>query len=101
VDGRSFAPLLRGETFEGREWIFVQLAEDRWLRDDRWLLDGNGRFWDCGQERDETRGYRDVSDDDAPEVLAARERFQAILEQIPPIEYDHPLTRKAWAAYRG
>jgi len=99
IDGHSFAPLLRGKDFDGRDWIFVQMGEARWLRDERWLLDGNGRFWDCGKNRDETKGYCDVTESHAPEVVAARKRFQAILEKMPGIDYEHPETSKRWASY--
>jgi arylsulfatase A len=83
VDGRSFAPLLRGEAFEEREWIFSYYFDRRFLRDRRWLLDGNGRLYDCGNRRDE-RGYKDVTRSNAPEVAAARRRFEALLEKLPP-----------------
>jgi arylsulfatase A len=100
IDGKSFAPLLRNQHFEGREWIFVQMNEARWLRDERWLLDGNGHFWDCGRNRNETQGYRDVTHLHDPEVIAARKQFERILQGIPPVDYDHPLTRERWEAYR-
>jgi arylsulfatase A len=61
IDGRSFAPLLAGDEFGGREWIFSYLAYERMLRDKRWLLEGDGTFYDCGNRRDGT-GYRDVTD---------------------------------------
>ena len=101
VDGVSFAPALRGDGSGGREWIFCQLEEARWLRDRRWLLDGNGHFWDCGTNRDETRGYRDVTRSEDAEVMAARRRFEDILAGIPPIDYEHPLTRERWQQYRA
>jgi arylsulfatase A-like enzyme len=99
VDGASFAPLLRGEDFQGRDWIFTQMGEARWLRDDRWLLDGKGRFYESGQNRDETAGYRDVTLSDDAEVITARMRFEEILQDIPPIDYDHPETKQRWDNY--
>jgi arylsulfatase A len=83
IDGRSFAPLLRGEDFKEREWIFSYLRERRMLRDKRWLLDGNGRLYDCGRKRDEN-GYRDVTESQDPEVAAARRRFRQLLKKLPP-----------------
>jgi len=82
IDGRSFAPLLRGKPYQPREWIFSCLADKRMLRDKRWLLEGDGRFYDCGRSRDGT-GYRDVTDSDDPEVVAARKRFDGILADKP------------------
>jgi hypothetical protein len=82
IDGKSFAPALRGQTGLGREWIFSAYAVHRFLRDKRWLLDGDGRFYDCGNRRQET-GYTDVTTSGEPEVRAARERFSQILAQLP------------------
>jgi arylsulfatase A len=82
IDGRSFAPLLRGEKGNPREWIFGYLADKRMLRDKRWLLEGNGRFYDCGTSRDGT-GYKDVTDSNDPEVVAAKKRFEEILRDKP------------------
>ncbi|MCC6144921.1 MAG: sulfatase-like hydrolase/transferase [Candidatus Hydrogenedentes bacterium] len=86
-DGRSLAPLLRGETDNHREWIFSCLGHYRILRDKRWLLEQNtpedfGQFWDCGEARD-GRGYKDVTDSEDAEAVAARERFKQILEKLP------------------
>jgi len=82
IDGRSFAKHLRGEKYESREWIFSYLAYERMLRDKRWLLEGSGRFYDCGDSRDGT-GYKNVTKSQDPEVVAARERFAAILADLP------------------
>ena len=90
LDGKSFAPLLQGKPFVGREWIHSYLGTARWLRDRRWLLDGAGKFYDCGNRRDETSGYRDVTASSDPEVLAARKRFDAILKTIPAPDRDDP-----------
>ena len=87
IDGRSFAPLLRGETFTPREWIFAFLGDGRILRTPRWLLEKNtprqfGRLYDCGNSRDGA-GYKDVTDSADPAVLAVRKRFEEILKGLP------------------
>ncbi|MBI83669.1 MAG: hypothetical protein CMJ81_10775 [Planctomycetaceae bacterium] len=82
IDGRSLAPTLRGQPGSHRDWIFSYLHEDRILRDKRWLLEGDGRFFDCGERRDGS-GYVDVSDSEGPQVLAARKRFENILKSLP------------------
>jgi len=82
TDEHSFAPVLRGEKQQTREWIFSYLKYDRLLRDQRWLLDGKGQFWDCDDRRDE-QGYIDVTDSQDPEVLEARLRFEQILQDLP------------------
>jgi arylsulfatase A len=81
IDGHSFAPVLRGEKDKGREWIFSFLLDRRFLRDRRWLLDGDGRFYDCGNRRD-GEGYKDVTDSADPE--AVRQRFEVIMKNMPP-----------------
>jgi arylsulfatase A-like enzyme len=83
IDGRSFAGVLTGQEGEEREWIFSCLFDRRFLRDRRWLLDGNGRFYDCGNRRDE-KGYKDVTNSKDAQVTAARRRFEQILEKLPP-----------------
>jgi len=82
LDGRSFAPQLRGEKGNPREWIFSYLAYERMLRDRRWLLEGDGKFYDCGDSRDGS-GYKDVTASSDPTVKAARARFAKILEGLP------------------
>jgi arylsulfatase A len=46
IDGRSFAPQLRGQHGNSRDWIFVQLGDQRLIRDERWLLHDDGRVYD-------------------------------------------------------
>jgi len=93
VDGRSFAPLLRGEPYTPREWIFCCYYEKRFLRDRRWLLDGNGRLYDCGASRT-GEGYKEVTESADPDVAAARRRFATILEGLPAPDPTDPWVRK-------
>jgi len=87
IDGHSFAPILRGEKQDVREWVFSYLADKRVLRTKRYLLERNspedfGTRYDCGDSRDGT-GYTDVTSSDAPEVEAIRKRFCEILATKP------------------
>lgn len=92
LDGASLVPTLRGVTNEHRPWIFSFLAEGRLLRDKRWLLvdagKGQVKLFDCGESRDGT-GYQDVSDSRSADVLAARKRFETLLQDLPGPE-NHP-----------
>ncbi|MCK6483900.1 MAG: sulfatase-like hydrolase/transferase [Phycisphaerae bacterium] len=90
-DGRSFAWQLNGHTGAPREWIFSYLDDRRMLRDRRWLLEGTGRFFDCGDRREGRDAYTEVTDSSDPEVVAARRRFATILETLPasPLPADH------------
>jgi len=90
LDGHSFVPVLRGGKPSCRDWIFSNYADKRFLRDNRWLLDGNNAFWDCGDNRSD-EGYKDVTDSKDPEVLAARKRFEEILQGLPAPAPDDPL----------
>jgi arylsulfatase A len=87
IDGRSFAPILRGEKSDVREWIYSYLGDGRILRDKRWLLEGNsphkpGRLYDCGDSRDGS-GYKDVTDSSDADIIAAQKRFEEILKDKP------------------
>ena len=92
-DGVSFAPALKGETGAGREWIFAYLADQRALRDRRWLLDGQNRFYDCGDNRS-GEDYTDVTESLAPDVLNARKRFDEVLKSLPAPSPDDPLMER-------
>jgi arylsulfatase A-like enzyme len=83
IDGRSFAPILRREKTDTRDWIFSYLADRRVLRTKRWLLENNtlgdfGRLYDCGTSRNGS-GYADVTDSQDPEILAVKAEFNRIL----------------------
>lgn len=87
IDGRSFAPFLRGEEWSPREWIHSYIADRRILRTKRWLLEDNsplhyGRLYDCGERRDGI-GYKEVTKSESPEVLAVKKRFDEILKDLP------------------
>ena len=81
LDGRSLAPVLTGKTTRHREWIFSYLEDKRILRDSRWLLEGDGRFYDCGSDRDGQ--YAEVTTASSREARRARARFDKILQQLP------------------
>ena len=79
IDGRSFAPILRGETVAPRSWVFSQLGTDRFARDARWILHGDGRLYDIARDPLEER---DLAKSPDPEAAAARTRLQAALEGL-------------------
>jgi arylsulfatase A len=100
IDGVSFAPYLRGETKPLREWVYQYLGPHRIIRTKRWLLEKNtmrsfGRLFDCGESRDGT-GYRDVTDSNDPEVIAARKLLKEILadKPVPDVVSRKPSTKK-------
>ena len=100
TDGHSFASYLLGEAFTPREIIQMQMNNARWIRDRDWLLDGRGRFYDTrgAQTRED---YRDVSDSEDSEVVAARRRFEKYLDAIPLPDEADPATSDSWKAFRA
>lgn len=90
LDGQSFAWILRGRPGTEREYVFCNVADKRLIRTRRWLLDGDGRLWDCGNNRS-GEGYKDVTDSGSPEALAARRQFDEWLEDLPAPDAADPL----------
>ncbi len=87
IDGKSLAPFLLGKSETTREWIHSFLGDARILRTKRWLLEDNtplhyGRLYDCGDSRNGV-GYREVTREESPEVLAVKEQFKALLDKLP------------------
>ncbi len=87
IDGHSLEPFVCGDTGLTRVWIFIYIGDRRILRTQRWLLEDNsplhyGRLYDCGDSRNGS-GYREVTESEDIEVLAIKERFNALLEQLP------------------
>lgn len=63
------------------------------IRTKRWLLDGEGRFWDCGNNRS-GEGYTDVTDSTDAEPVAARKQLERYLEDLPGPAADDPLLER-------
>jgi hypothetical protein len=87
IDGHSYAAFLRGQTDATRDWIFAFQADRRILRTQRWLLEDNsplhwGQLFDCGDRRDGA-GYEDVTASNDPQALAAKAKFNALLQALP------------------
>lgn len=75
LDSHSFAPQLRGEKGTPREWVYVQLDADRYVRDTRWKLTGDGKLFDMA---DAPFAEKPATDE------AARNRLQAVLDKLKP-----------------
>lgn len=81
-DGRSFAPQLRGQPGQPREWVFVQLGAGWYARDDGWKLNQKGELF----------SMKDAPFVEAPvpadttdaRAVAARKRLQAVLDELNP-----------------
>lgn len=97
-DGHSFAPLILGQPFVGREWIFSQWFGCRWLRTKRWLIDGRGMFYDCGENRNEwvPGAYEDVTYSTDEQVISVRKELEKILMNLPAPDFEDPELASQW-----
>lgn len=80
IDGRSFAPQLRGQPGQPRDWVYVQLNDERYVRDARWKLYGDGTLCDLKDAPFRERAIaKGIEDGPAAE---ARKRLQAALDRL-------------------
>jgi arylsulfatase A len=92
LDGRSFAPQLRGEKGNPPEWVFVQLFHNmdrqkfpagRWyVRGDRWKLNESGELFDMSDAPFSEKLV--ASDTTDPAAGEARKHLGAVLAQLNP-----------------
>jgi hypothetical protein len=69
-----------GQTGKPRDWVYVQLRSDRYVRDSRWKLTSAGEFFDM---RDAPWSEISVPADTANgEASAARSRLQTALDSV-------------------
>lgn len=81
-DGRSFAPQLRGESGQPREWIYVQLGAGWYVRDDGWKMNQNGELFNM---KDSPFVEAPVAADSSDATAqAARRRLSAVLADLNP-----------------
>jgi arylsulfatase A-like enzyme len=84
IDGRSFAPQLRGSPGRPREWVYVQLGNNCYIRSDRWKLTGGGELFDMRdapfQQIPVPAGRADAA------ATAARAVLQAALDSLKSVD---------------
>jgi arylsulfatase A len=80
IDGQSFAPQVRGETGTPREWIYMQLGNERYVRDPRWKLTGTGALFDMKEAPFKQILVPESSTD--ADAKAARERLKTELNKL-------------------
>ncbi|HWB01360.1 MAG TPA: sulfatase-like hydrolase/transferase [Pirellulales bacterium] len=81
LDGRSFARLLTGGETAPRSWIFTEYAHERVVRDQRYKLFSSGKLYDLVDDPSEKM---DLASSVVPEMIAVRNRLQAVLDGLPP-----------------
>jgi len=82
IDGRSFAASIRGEASQAREWVYLQLAKQWYVRNADWKLTQSGDLFDMS---DAPFAEKPVPKDTrSPAALSARKTLQAALDQLNP-----------------
>jgi len=81
-DGRSFVPQLRGEKGSPRDWIFIELARNWYVREAKWKLNEAGELFDMsGAPFTEPLV---PAEKQGAAAAAARQRLQAVLATLDP-----------------
>lgn len=81
-DGRSFAPQLHGKPGQPREWIFVQLKRDWYVRNDGWKLNQSGELFSM---QDAPFAEIPIAAGNADEKAdTARKQLAAVLAELNP-----------------
>ena len=87
IDGRSFAPQIKGQKGSPREWVYVELSGKRYVCTGRWKLNNAGEFFDMkGAPFIEAPVAADTTDADA---IAARKQLEQTLETLVGKERAH------------
>ncbi len=82
IDGQSFLSLLLGKEGKQREWIFTELGNKWYVRDEKWKLTRENELFDMSNAPFEEKlmvNYSDNSD-----AGAAYKRLKAVLEKLNP-----------------
>lgn len=82
LDGRSFLPQLLGEKGNPRDWIFIELGNQWYVRDARWKLNRAGELFDMINSPFEEKLLTNYDDD--KEAMAGYKRLNAALKELSP-----------------
>lgn len=80
LDGVSFAARLRGESWEGRRWVFAEHKGRRWVRNRRWKLYQDGNLFDLQSDPQERHPHQPA---EAPsEAQQEIQLLDSVLDQL-------------------
>lgn len=97
LDGKSFAPQLRGESeTPHRDWIFNQMHTLRVVRNQHFKLYSDGRFYNANADPEEAV---DIASSTEEEASMAREELKAVLDSLPP-DAPAPVRLRSQAAFK-
>lgn len=82
IDGRSLAPQVLGEKGTPREWAYVQLGRQWFVREPGFKLNERGELFDMGDAPFAEKPVAPTADTDASR--AARARLAAVLAELNP-----------------
>jgi len=82
IDGRSIAAQLQGQSGKEREWIFVEIGNQWYVRDEKWKLNQAGQLFDMSNSPFEEKLVD--ADTEDPDAMAARKRLQSVLDELNP-----------------
>jgi len=80
LDGHSFAAQIKGQSGNPRDWIYIQLFGQRYVRNHHWKLNNDGQFFDMTDAP-----FREISvstESSAPDALTARRKFETVLNDL-------------------
>ena len=80
IDGKSFAPQLRGHIGNPREWVFNQFRGRAWIRTKKWKLYRDGKLFNM--EQDPREKLPILPDYDTDESLKMRRKLEDYLKQL-------------------
>ena len=82
LDGHSILPQLRGEKGQPREWIFIELAKNWYVREANWKLNEKGELYDMSDSPFTEKLVAATADTD--DSKPARARLTAALTKLNP-----------------
>jgi arylsulfatase A len=90
IDGVSFAPQLLGAEGRPRDWVYAQVRDDAFAREERWKLNTKGELYDMVADPGEAAPI--AAGAGGAEAERARARLQWVLDNMD----SWPLTRRTW-----
>ena len=82
IDSRSFAPQIEGKKGSPREWAFVQLGKNWYVKEKSWKMNQSGELYDMRDAPFEEKLV--PADAKEGEAVAARKRLQNVLAKLNP-----------------
>ena len=82
IDGRSFLPQLMGKKGNPREWIFIELGNKWYVRNDKWKLNREGELFDMSNAPFQEKLVSNYAEN--KEASAAYSHLQLALKSLSP-----------------